>query len=32
MLGENISTVNRNTEAVLVARREVGLDVNTEKN
>jgi hypothetical protein len=31
MLEENTKTINKNTEALLEARREVGLEVNTEK-
>jgi hypothetical protein len=30
-MGGNISTVKKNTKALLQARREVGLEVNTEK-
>jgi hypothetical protein len=31
LLGENINTTNKNTEAVLDASKEVGLEVNAEK-
>jgi hypothetical protein len=30
-LGENINIVNKNTEAFLDARKEVGLEINVEK-
>jgi hypothetical protein len=31
LLGENVYTINRNTEAVLSASTDAGLEVNTEK-
>jgi hypothetical protein len=30
-LGDNINTIKRNTKALIDARKEVGLEVNTEK-
>jgi hypothetical protein len=31
LLGDNINTLKRNTEALIDAKKEVGLEVNTEK-
>jgi hypothetical protein len=31
LLGDNIHTIKKNTEALIDVRKEVGLDVNTEK-
>jgi hypothetical protein len=32
LLGGNVNTINKNTEAVIDASKEVGLEVNTEKS
>jgi hypothetical protein len=32
MLGESINAVKKNTEALIVASKEIGVEVNAEKN